>query len=119
MMPALALPVERVDELWQAAQEVLSETVRTKRAELERYNADLIARQLATLRASYQSKRGKKSALLEKGVGAGRRQQYIRMLQGMIRKIDAAQEQREREIESTRRVAVGSELIAVGLVRVG
>jgi superfamily II DNA or RNA helicase len=118
LMPALALPVERVDELWQVAQEVLSETVRRKRAELERNNADLIARQLATLRASYQSKRGKKSALLEKAVAAGRQPQYIRMLEGTIRKIDSAQEQREREIEFTRRVAVGSELIAVGLVRV-
>jgi len=109
---------EIVDRLYAKAEEILGQRLGERKAELERTNADIITRRLASIEATYKAKKSKIVSMLKKARSQNRQPRYIRMLEGTIRNIDSAHEDKLRKIDAARHVYLQFDLFAAGIVRV-
>ena len=116
--PLVELNPAQANMLHERALAVIAERVTRRRREIERTNADTVSRRLASLEASYQSKRKKKEELLARARGKNARPQYLRMLEGAIRNMDTAHAKKVLKLEEGKKVFAEFRLIAAGIVSV-
>ena len=113
------LTPDQADDLLEKADHLLGERIESRREDLRRINADIVSRRMASLEASYKTKRAKKVELLERARNREAREQYVRMLEGTIRNMDTAYEDKGANIEAGREVHLHFNILGAGIARVG
>ena len=108
---------EQLYSALQAAESVFTERLRIRRQETERLNAAFIDARLSSVMGSYGLKLARKRELLARGK-AKNQGNYVRMLEGSIKRLESERELREREIESRRAITAEHSVKAVGILDV-
>lgn len=102
----------------QIAEATLGEKIARRKEGLQKISEDTVTRRLASLEATYKSKRERVVAQLDKVTHGQSDPRYVRMLNGTLRNLDTKHEEKVREIEAGRRVDLHFELVGAGVVRV-
>jgi SNF2 family DNA or RNA helicase len=109
---------EGAKEASERALQVFLERIESLRGETERNNAMFIDRRIESVRSFYQRKIQSKERVLREGIQKARQERYLRMLEGTIRRLSSEQEAKLTELDRLRRVTVGYDEIAAGILEV-
>ncbi|MBI4699247.1 MAG: DEAD/DEAH box helicase family protein [Nitrospirae bacterium] len=100
------------------ARELFHNYIKELRADIERKNDTFVDRRLASLVASYGKNINKQKDLLERAIGNGRQERYIRMLKGTIARLERELKERSDNLEEKRIVGVEYDEVATGILEV-
>lgn len=81
-------------------------------------NEAFLDQRIVSIRSYYKKNIGKKRELLERAVGAGRKENYLRMMRGQATKLEGELHQRERELAQLRTVTQEHDELAAGILQV-
>ena len=116
--PPPAIGPDAIGRLKQVADEELARRRDFRVAELAKMNDVYVERRLASLRATYESKRQKMTYRLEQAQLRGLSKQYITMVEGSLRNIERDYESKATQLADQRGVEIGFRRLAAGVVRV-
>jgi Superfamily II DNA/RNA helicases, SNF2 family len=100
------------------ANEIFQERVTRIREMVTKNNDAFINRRLESLRISYGKNLKLKRQLLEQAEAKERKEQYLRMLKGTIKRLESDLDMKEKELERQRLVGVEYNEIATGILEV-
>ena len=100
------------------ASEIFHKKITKIRGEVTRNNDAFVDRRLESLRTSYDKILKMKRELLEQSIIKKRKEKYIRMLKGTIKKLEFELPEKERTLESQRTIRVEYDEIAAGILEV-
>jgi len=102
----------------QAGYELFLERERRLRAETDRTNLAFVDRRLASLRTSYLKSIQKQRALLARAEAARRQERYLRLLRGLIVRLEGELAAQEADIIALRSVEVAHDAVLAGILEV-
>ena len=100
------------------ASDIFHERVSRIRERIKRNNDAFIDRRLESLRTSYGKTLKMQNELLRQAVLKKRKEHYIRMLKGTIKRLEAELQEKERNLEKQRSIQVEYDEIAAGILEV-
>jgi superfamily II DNA or RNA helicase len=109
---------ERIRELIKAANNTFGCRLAEIQVDMQATNDALVAQRLSSLEASYRVKLGRQYQRYEARFRKQLAPQYIRMIEGAIRRLESELDSKKREIEQSRRIDPRFELVAGGIVSV-
>ena len=112
------VPPDVAKRLYDAALLQIKRRIDRQREKLERLNEALASQRLESFRSSYQSKRGKWVYRLERANARGGKPNYIRMIEGTLRRMDIEFEQKKRNLDAESQLDLTWDCFAAGVVRV-
>lgn len=102
----------------QKATELFLERVTKIREQVKRNNDSFIERRLDSLRISYGKNLKIKRDLLEQSILKKRKERYLRMLRGTIKRLESELDEKERNLDMLRTVQVEYDEISAGIMEV-
>jgi len=102
----------------QNASEIFLDKVSRIREQIKKNNDAFVDRRMESLKTSYGKNLRMKRQLLDQGILLQRAGQYIRMLEGTIRRLESELEQKRLDLERQRSVQVEYDEISVGILEV-
>lgn len=112
------LDYQLVHQLQQKSTDIIGDRIKIRKNALEITNEDIISRKLASINATYESKRKNIEQRLQKAHEGEKQPQYIRMLEGSIRNLESHYKDKCDQIEKGRKVVLQMELFGGGIVRI-
>jgi len=97
---------------------IFLERVSKIREQIARNNDAFVDRRLETIRTFYGRQLKMKRENLEESLQKKRKEQYIRMLEGTIRRLESELQEKERVLENQRNIEVEYDEIAAGILEV-
>ena len=118
----LGAPVQvdpgHAERAWQTAEKLFYGRLQSLRDELERSNSAFLDRRIASIRAFWERKLSGQRTRLEQAERHGGAPQYLRMLNGTIRRLQAELDAAVAELEGQRQIEVGSHEVVAGILEV-
>lgn len=88
------------------------------RDQLNQTNNAFLERRLGSLKAFYEKNISNKRELLSRGESEGRQEQYLRMLRGVIKRLESELEEKTKTLEKQRTIMVNYDEISAGILEV-
>jgi superfamily II DNA or RNA helicase len=110
---------ECVTAVQERADAVFGEYLEARRRELAKRNNAVVNARLVSLEQSAATRIGRREDQLRNARSKDARPQYIRLLEGTLRRLRLDYEQRKGEIEKGRALELTFERVAAGIVRIG
>jgi hypothetical protein len=111
-------PKSTIKQLINYVNDVLGSRIQALKNEMQKTNEAMIASRLTSLEQSLEIKLQKKQKLLDMAVAKQSAGQYIRMLEGGLRNLQADYNRRKKDIEDRRTIQLSFQELGAGYLRV-
>ncbi|NMB83035.1 MAG: hypothetical protein GYA14_14580, partial [Ignavibacteria bacterium] len=109
---------EQVNKAYEKARELFLTQTSIIRNDVEKNNDRFVESRLNSLKTSYTKNLNKQRDLLVRAQGEGRQDRYLRMLTGTIKRLERELSSKQSELELRRKVEVGWDEVAAGILEV-